>query len=81
MKFKNGAKDRILYAIPVAVFQAPQYFKRENVTYAESGSTGTDQLVSIIYMNQFEQMNASAISISKELIDEFFKKGLILIIK
>ncbi|MDJ1257690.1 MAG: hypothetical protein MRQ07_03445 [Candidatus Midichloria sp.] len=100
MKFKNGAKGRMLYAIPVAVFQAPQYFQRENGAYAEtgdtgapsirlsgayagtveskaladSGSNGTDQLVSIVDMNQFGQMNATAMSIANKLIDEFLRK-------
>ena len=100
MKFKNGAKDRTLYAIPVAVFRAPQYFQRENGAYAEtgdtgapsirlsgayagtveskaladSGSNGTDQLVSIVDMNQFGQMNATAMSIANKLIDEFLRK-------
>ena len=100
MKFKNGAKDRKLYAIPVAVFQAAQFLKRENGAYAETGNSGTpairlsgeyagiveskalaesgsnstDQLVDIVGMQQFGQMNATAMSIANKLMDEFLRK-------
>ena len=100
MKFKNGAPDKKLYSIPVALFQAPQFFKREGGAYAEtdqtgkasirlsgvhagnveskalasSGSNPTEELVDIIGMQQFSQMNATSMSISHKNMEEFLRK-------